>query len=227
MCGRYTNTARPGELELRFGVGIPFSEGTVRFNIAPTESIVAVVRPAPDAPLAARALRWGLVPHWAADTKNSFKMINARAETAASRPAYRGLLASSNGRALLLADGFYEWLRSEDPKLPRQPFRFTVDGGRPFAFAGLWGRAHVGGERIESATMLTTVANTLVAPVHDRMPVILAGREEEQAWLDPALDGAAALNLCRPLAPERMQVAAANPAMNKAGIPEGPELLAC
>ena len=225
MCGRYTTTAGPGELEARFGVAIPFSEGVRRFNIAPTEPVAALVRRAPEAPVSARALRWGLVPSWSRDTKSAFKMINARSESAASRPAYRTLLASASGRTLLLADGFYEWLRSEDPKQPRQPFRFTVDGGAPFAFAGLWTRARIGGEPIESATMLTTAANALVAPIHDRMPVILAGAAEERAWLDPALDAAAALALCRPLAPERMQVAAANPAMNKSGIPEGPELL--
>ncbi len=229
MCGRYTNTAKPDELEARFGVVIPFSGGTQRFNIAPTEPVLAIVSSSGEhtdeaQTHEARALRWGLVPAWARDTRGSFKLINARSETVDTRPAFRGLLADAGSRALLPADGFYEWLRSEDPKQPRQPFRFTVDDGQPFAFAALWTTSWIDGELVASVTMLTTQANALVSPLHARMPVILPSREAERAWLDKRLDATAAKGLCVPLEPTRMSVRAANPMVNKAGV-EGADVL--
>jgi putative SOS response-associated peptidase YedK len=207
-------------------VSIPFSEGSRRYNIAPTETVIAIVR-GEDGQAQARPMRWGLIPTWARDARIASRMINARSETADTQSAFRGLLASADRRALLLADGFYEWLRGEDRKLPRVPFRFTLADGAPFAFAGLWTPGTLDGEPIESATVLTTAANSLVAPVHGRMPVILAGPEAERAWLSPELDAAAAKALCVPLAADLMAVAAANPRVNKAGAveEEGPELL--
>jgi len=195
---------------------IPFSEGSRRYNVAPTETIIAVVR-GEDGEPQARPMRWGLVPSWAKDKKIGSRMINARAESADRTPAFRALIANADRRALLLADGFYEWLRSEDRKQPRVPFRFTLADGAPFAFAGLWTPARIDGERIESATMLTTAANSLVASVHDRMPVILSGPHDEAAWLSPELDAAAAKALCVPLPAERMVTSPANPLVNKAG----------
>jgi putative SOS response-associated peptidase YedK len=208
-------------------VRIPFSEGSRRYNIAPTQTIIAIVRGEDGAPQA-RAMRWGLIPPWAKDAKVAYRMINARSETADEKGAYKRLLATADRRALLLADGFYEWLRSEDRKQPRVPFRFTLADGAPFAFAGLWTPGTLDGERIESATILTTAPNALVAAVHDRMPVILAGPDAERAWLSPELDALAAKALCVPLAGELMSVTPANPMVNKVGgdVPEGPELLA-
>jgi putative SOS response-associated peptidase YedK len=170
-------------------------------------------------------MRWGLIPPWAKDAKIAHKMINARSETADRNGTYRRLLADADRRALLPADGFYEWLAPEDRRQPRVPFRFTLAEGGPFAFAGLWTPGRLNGERIESATMLTTTANAVVAPVHDRMPVILAGPESEAAWLSGELDMAAAKALCVPLPAERMVATPANPLVNKAGGDEGPELL--
>jgi putative SOS response-associated peptidase YedK len=170
-------------------------------------------------------MRWGLIPPWAKDAKIANRMINARSETADRNGAYKGLLARADRRALVLADGFYEWLAPEDRRQPRVPFRFTLSDGQPFAFAGLWTPGTLDGEPIESATILTTAANSVVAAVHDRMPVILAVREDELAWLSPQLDGAAAKALCVPFPAERMVAAPANPAVNKAGGEEGPELL--
>src|ERR1700690_3524028 len=151
-------------------------------------------------------MRWGLIPPWAKDAKIAYKMISARAETADEKGSYKRLLASADRRALLLADGFYEWLRPEDRKLPRVPFRFTLEDGAPFAFAGLWTPGTLDGEPIESATILTTAANRLVAAVHARMPVILGGPEAEDAWLSPELDALAAKALCLPLPAELMVV---------------------
>ena len=128
-------------------------------------------------------------------------MINARSETVAAKPAYRGLIATAAGRALLPADGFFEWLRSEDRKQPRQPFRFTVDDGGPFALAGLWTEGWQDGARVASVTILTCPANRLVARLHDRMPVILPDRASERAWLDPRFDADAAAAVCVPCPP--------------------------
>jgi putative SOS response-associated peptidase YedK len=208
-------------------VSIPFREGSRRYNIAPTQAIVAIVR-GEDGEPQARPMRWGLIPPWAKDVKIAYKMINARTETVDQKGAYKRLIATAERRALLLADGFYEWLRPEDRKQPRVPFRFTLADGEPFAFAGLWTPGTLDGEAIESATILTTAANALVAAIHDRMPVILAGPDAERAWLSPELDAAAAKALCVPLGVEQMRVAAANPLVNKVGgdVSEGPILLA-
>jgi putative SOS response-associated peptidase YedK len=219
-------------LEQRFGVAVPFSEGTRRYNIAPTETVVAIVLGTDGEPVA-RRLRWGLIPPWAKDSKIAHRMINARSETADLKPAYRGLMATATRRALLPADGFYEWLRPEDRKQQRIPFRFTLADGSLFAIAGLWTAAYLpaatpgeDGELVATVTILTTGANAVVARLHDRMPVILPDRDSELAWLSPELDAAGAKALCLPLASGRLVAAAANPLLNKAGgDAEGPELL--
>jgi putative SOS response-associated peptidase YedK len=228
MCGRYTNTAGPEELNDRFRVPIASDAGTGRFNIAPTEDVLAVVAPKREAQ--ARLLRWGLVPPWGKDLKGSAKMINARLETVASTPAYRTLIPKASRRALQIADGYFEWLKPEKRSEPRQPFFFQVDGGIPFAFAAVWTPAKVGGEWVASISMLTcdSAPNRVASAIHDRMPVILADRDAQQAWLDPALGAEEALELCGALPTERLSAQAANPAVNKAGelALEGPQLLA-
>jgi putative SOS response-associated peptidase YedK len=125
ICGRYTNVAEPAALEQRFGVTIPFSEGTRRYNIAPTESVVAIVL-GDDGRPQARAMRWGLIPPWAKDARIASKLINARSETADQKSVYKNLIATAARRALIPADGFYEWLKPEDRKQQRVPFRFTL-----------------------------------------------------------------------------------------------------
>ena len=225
VCGRYTNTAGPEELNDRFKVPISSDAGTRRFNIAPTEEVLAIV--APRGQPEARMLRWGLIPHWANDLKGGAKMINARIETVVSKPAYRDLIPKGSRRALQLADGYFEWLKPEKRSEPRQPFFFQVDGGIPFAFAALWTPAKIDDSWVHSVTLLTCDAtpNRIAAPIHDRMPVILADREAQHAWLDPALGAEEALAACAPLPTERLSARAANPAVNKAGVVEGPELL--
>jgi putative SOS response-associated peptidase YedK len=226
MCGRYTNTAGPEELNDRFSVPITSAEGTRRYNIAPTEEVLAII--APKGQPQARLLRWGLVPSWAHDIKGQPLMINARVETVASRAAYRNLLPKASRRALQIADGYYEWLKPERRGAPRQPFHFRVDDGVPFAFASLWTRAKIADEWIASVTLITCDAssNPVAAPIHDRMPVILADRETQRAWLDPALGADEALALCAPLPASRLTARAANPAVNGViDVVEGPELL--
>ena len=222
MCGRFTlTTGQRGELEARFGASLPIGGGLERYNVAPTEEVLAVCGDGEG-----RLLRWGLIPHWAKDLKGGARMINARSETVATKRPFADLVAGAEGRCLVLADGFYEWLRSEDKKAPRVPFRFTVDGGAPFAFAGLWTRARIDGEPVRSVTILTTAPNPMVARLHDRMPAILPDADAEAAWLSGDVDGAEALSLAVPLDPARMDVVAANPAVNKPDPDaEGPHLL--
>jgi putative SOS response-associated peptidase YedK len=215
--------------------------GMGRFNVAPTQEIL-VVRSSPDEAEAAqgereaRLMRWGLIPVWSKDLKVGYRMINAKTENLTKSRAYGPLVGKFRHRCLIVADGFYEWMKAEDPKQPRQPWRFTVDGGEPFAFAGLCTRKEWDDpdERgvdpdgyLYSATIITTTPNAVVKPVHDRMPAILPSAEAEAAWLDPRLSTEDAIAMCGPLDPGRMDGAPANPALNKVGkgMAEGPELL--
>jgi putative SOS response-associated peptidase YedK len=226
MCGRYTNTAGPEELNDRFHVPIESTEGTHRYNVAPTEEVLAVV--AKDGVRRAELMRWGLVPSWSTEIKGPL-LINARMETVTEKPAYRRLIPRGGRRALQLADGYYEWLKPERRGELRQPFHFRVDGGVPFAFAALWTPAKVEGEWLHSITLLTcdSAANRVAAAIHDRMPVILADEDAQNAWLDPSVGAEEALALCGPLPEQRLSAHPANPAVNKVGddVPEGPELL--
>ena len=220
MCGRFTLTKVDGHgIAQRFDVAQDPEEATLgRFNVCPTEQIAIVSAKEGERKL--RTVRWGLVPSWAKELGKGRAPINARSETVASKKLFADLYARADRRCLVLADGWYEWLRSENPKQPRVPFRYTVDGGELFAFAGLYGWTKIGEDFIASATILTTRANEVCAPVHDRMPVVLAGPEEEAAWLDGTDDP----ELLAPLAAARTTARPANPAVNRAGV-EGPELI--
>jgi putative SOS response-associated peptidase YedK len=171
-------------------------------------------------------LRWGLVPHWAKELNTRFSMINARAETLEQRAAYRRLVARSDNRCLILADGWYEWQRPEDPRQPKRPLHFSLTGGGPFCFAGLWTRwTAPNGQLVPSCTIITREANELVRPVHDRMPVVFADSELSQSWLHPALNSAAARELLVPLPADEIVVRPASPVVNSARR-EGPDCLA-
>jgi putative SOS response-associated peptidase YedK len=226
VCGRYTNTAGVEELNQRFEIPIASPEGTGRFNIAPTEEVLAIV--APHGEPEVRMLRWGLVPTWADSVKGSNALINARMEAVATTPAYRNLIPRGSRRALQIADGYFEWLKPERRGEPRQPFHFQLDGGIPFAFASVWTPAKIAGEWIASVSLLTcsSAANRVVSAIHDRMPVILADRAAQMAWIDEGLGGDEALALCGPLPEGRLSARPANPRLNKPGAAEeGPELL--
>ncbi len=221
MCGRFTNTQRKSDeiqqkLAAKLGIGQPDEDrGFERFNISPTQEILAVVED--QAARRMQLLRWGLVPRWAKDPKVGYKMINARAETLDERPAYRGLIRQSKHRCLILADGYYEWQKPEDPKQPRRPLHFSLADAEPFCFAGLWTTwSSPDGGLVPSCTIVTCEANGLTRPIHQRMPVILADRDHWESWLDPAVDAPAARELLVPLGPERMMVQPANPVVNSA-----------
>jgi putative SOS response-associated peptidase YedK len=198
--------------------------GFERFNIAPTQEVLAVVDDQEGRRI--EPLRWGLVPSWAKEINTHFSMINARAETLTEKPAYRSLVRQAKHRCLVLADGYYEWQKPEDPRQPRRPMHFALECDQPFCFAGLWTRwTSPQGNAVPSCTIVTCDANELTRPIHDRMPVILADSEAWEWWLDPTVNDEAARELLVPLPSERMVVRPANPIVNSARH-EGPDCLA-
>ncbi len=179
MCGRYFLTA-PGEVLAELFELDEKPPIKPRYNIAPTQE-VAIVRARPAGGRELAFVHWGLVPHWAKERGIGNRMINARAETLAEKPAFRD--SFKRHRCLIPADGFYEWQKVGAAK---QPWLVRRRDGAPFAFAGLWSRWRdpAGPESLDSTAIVTTNANPLVAPIHDRMPVILPP-ESWASWLDP------------------------------------------
>ena len=197
MCGRYTLRTSPAEVAKAFRLA-GIVDFPPRYNIAPTQKVFAIMAEAAEQDAARHAspqpdrdrephqrkfapLHWGLIPSWAADPSVASRMINARAETVATKPAYRQAFARR--RCLIVADGFYEWRKLGPGK---QPYYIHLADGGPFAFAGLWEHWQRGELTIDSCTIITTAANALLATLHDRMPVILPP-EQHDLWLDPAV----------------------------------------
>jgi len=204
MCGRYILTIPWSDLVALFRITETLAAPNLppRYNIAPTQTVPAVRRTSDGDGRRMDLLRWGLVPAWAKDAAIGARMINARAETAAEKPAFRA--AMRYRRCLIPSDGFYEWQKR--PSGPKQPFRIARTDGRTFAFAGLWERwdRTPDGRPLETFTIITTAANAVVAPIHDRMPVILDAADHE-AWLDVDGVGASdAARLLKPSPPEEM-----------------------
>lgn len=209
MCGRYTLRVSASEVARQFLL-FDLPPLPPRFNIAPSQP-VAAVRMA-DGRRELAWLRWGLVPSWAKDPAIGNRTINARCETAAEKPAFRTALRRR--RCLVLADGFYEWQPAAKGK-KKQPYFFHFRDDRPFGFAGLWesweGPDH---SRLETCTLLTTEANAVVRPIHDRMPVIVAP-ENHALWLDPAVtETGPLLPLLRPFPADEMEAYPVSPLVN-------------
>jgi putative SOS response-associated peptidase YedK len=177
MCGRFALKAPPRSIQQHFGLPETV-DLSPRYNIAPSQEI-AVVRLLPGKNFRQLdMLRWGLIPGWAKDIKIGYKMINARAETLGQKPAFRA--AFKKRRCLIAADGFYEWLHTGKTK---QPFFVQLKNGTVFGFAGLWESWNSpDGTVVESCTIITTSANSLIRKIHDRMPVILHPAQYD-AWL--------------------------------------------
>ncbi len=185
MCGRFASTTPTDALASYFGAEAPGTDDGALdepdFNVAPTRDVPVVrVR---DERRRLDGLRWGLVPRWAKDLRIGSKMINARAETVATKNSFRSAFARR--RCIVTADGFYEWQRHEDGS--KQPMYIHRGDEDPLAFAGLWERwtdaeAH---REFQTFTIITTSANSTMEPIHDRMPVLLAPQNWDQ-WLDPA-----------------------------------------
>lgn len=177
MCGRFT-LARLPRLLLEF-LGIEPPPPEPRYNIAPTQPVLAVVDDRHGGGLALQALHWGFVPFWARDKKMAGRMINARLETAADKPSFRA--AFRYRRCLVPATGFYEWQKQAGKRVPHH--FAPADPETPLVMAGLWEDWERNGEHLRSLAILTTAANADMAPVHDRMPVILPPATWRD-WLD-------------------------------------------
>jgi len=200
MCGRFTLAADPAEIEREFeGARVPDAY-TARYNIAPTQPVLAIPNTG-DGRLA--FFIWGLIPSWAQDPSIGNRLINARGETLAEKPAFRG--SYKYRRCLILADGFYEWKASKETKA-KVPHYVTMADGRPFAIAGLWSEWRAAdGSDVLSCTIVTTSANSLVRPIHDRMPVVLPP-QARSTWLDPSPRAPSELaNLLKPFAADLMR----------------------
>jgi len=194
MCGRYRLSRRKQIIEEHFDSVSGEEDWSPRYNVAPTQPVPIIRQHLKEPRRELSLVRWGLIPSWAKDVSGAAGMINARSETAATKPAFRDALTSR--RCLVPADGFYEWARAGKIK---QPFCFEVNEGELFAFAGLWERwKDASGNWIKSCSILTTTPNAVTSAVHDRMPVIL-NPDDYDLWLDPAFgDVASVSEMLRP-----------------------------
>lgn len=223
MCGRFTLLRTWAELVClyRIAESAPPPNWPARYNVAPTQD-VAVVHATGAGNRRLSTMRWGLVPAWAKDLGIGARMINARAETLAEKPAFRQALRSR--RCLIPADGFYEW--QPQPGRSKRPCYFSAADGGPLALAGLWERwdRAPDGASVFSCTIVTVAANPLLRPVHDRMPAILYD-EAQQAWLEDAgTDVRAAVGLLQPAPVERLQMSWIGTFVNAAAN-EGPRCI--
>jgi putative SOS response-associated peptidase YedK len=212
MCGRFTLTVDPAELQEAFGSFIFPTQFSPRFNIAPTQPILAVPN---DAKNTADFFVWGLIPSWAKDPAIANKLINARGETVAEKPSFRGSFKYK--RCLILADGFYEW-KAQYGEKTKKPYFIHMKDRNPFAFAGLWDewRSPDGGT-LRTCTIVTTEPNELMSTLHNRMPVILDAKDYEQ-WLDPAPQTPEnLLPLIKPFPADRMSAHPVSRLVNKPG----------
>ena len=216
MCGRYRLITPEGEIQEHFNLDSE-PDWSPRYNIAPTQPVLAIRQDAKHPRREASLVRWGLIPFWAKDRSIGYKTINAKSETAAEKPAFRE--AIKKRRCLVAADGFYEW-KKLGPK-EKQPFNIGMKDDSLFAFAGLWDRwrdpadSSADAPYLETLTILTTAANPLLAEVHDRMPVIVRP-EDYELWLDPGMtDPARLADVLKPFDSRLMRMYPVSKRVNK------------
>ena len=207
MCGRYVL----GPVTLAYWTALRGFLGPlgirVSYNVAPTQMVLVMHRMDHERIFA--AMRWGLIPSWAGDTRISYRMINARSETVAEKPSFRD--AFKRRRCLVLADGYYEWRKVAGSS--KQPY-YIYRKGPPLAFAGLWERWEQGAACLESCTIITTQANAPLAKIHDRMPVILHP-DEIKVWLDSEFQDADKLQkMLRPYSGDDLEQVAVSTLVN-------------
>jgi len=218
MCRRYTIDIPPGLLFELFGL-TEYPRVTPRYNIAPTQQI-PVIRRYGDGQNHLDYLHWGLIPSWAQDKSIGSRLINARSESVTEKPSFRQAIRYR--RCLVLASSFYEWKQEGKEK---QPWLIRLKDGAPMVFAGLWETwKSPEGDVVESCTMLTTAANRLVAPLHDRMPVVLS-RDEYRTWLErTTTDPTGLKKMFQPYPADLMEMWAVSPLVNSVAN-GGPELV--
>lgn len=198
MCGRYTLKSRADVMAGVFGVPVPPTLPE-RFNIAPAQQVLAIREQPVSHKREFVAFKWGLIPFWADDPEIGIRTINARSETAATKPVFR--VSFRSRRCLIVADGFYEW-QARDGK--KQPYYIKLKSGEPFGMGGLWDRWDKQGDARETCTILTCDANEPMRVIHDRMPVVIPP-ESFEIWLDPAVNDAERLSrLLRPFHSDEM-----------------------
>ena len=219
MCGRFTLTVDPADFEDKFGNFTFPKKFAPRFNIAPTQPVLGVPN---NDKFKADFFTWGLVPMWAKDPSVGNRLINARGETVAEKPSFRGSLKYK--RCLIFADGFYEW-KAQPGKKTKTPFYIHMKDRKPFAFAGLWDTWNSSnGSLIRSCALITTEPNELMAMIHDRMPVILHPRDYAK-WLEPSAQTPdQVLPLIKPYPAEEMDAYPVSTLVNKASN-DMPELV--
>ncbi len=199
MCGRIT-LSKPKKIKAK-DLKVPQAEVDrlkPRYNVVPSNPVAAILN---EKTRRIEPLRWGLIPSWAKDETIGARMINARAETIAEKPSFKGLL--NKHRCLILADGFYEWAEGPSGK---QPYFIHLKSDEAFTLAGLWSHwTNAKGQEIKTCTIITCGPNSLMEKIHNRMPVILDGKARE-AWLDPDnKEGAALTALLQPYSAKEMQ----------------------
>ncbi len=219
MCGRFSLTKEEIELEKRFNAKFYSNELVKRYNVAPSQLALVLTDEKPND---FQFFKWGLIPSWANEASIGYKMINARAETISEKPAFKNLLKKR--RCLIISDGFYEWKQLTAKQ--KQPYRIGLKNDELFAFAGLWDSwtDKQTGEIIYTVTIITVHANTLVHPIHDRMPVIL-NRENENQWLNKSNDEKTLISFLQPYPENDMKAYPVSQLVNSPKN-DNPELIA-
>ena len=197
MCGRYGQTKTDKEkIKKAFRLKNIDFDLVPRYNITPGQDVPVVLNASPDE---LTLVRWGLVPSWAKDEKIGYKMNNARSETIFEKPSFRHSIRKK--RCLILADCFYEWQKTEGAK---QPYCIRLKSHETFAFAGIWDIWDKGGKPLHTCSVVTCGPNTLMSPIHDRMPVIFSKKDDAQKWLSDCGEDAVRA-LLRPHEPAGME----------------------
>ena len=195
MCGRAVEISSIKVIAEEFGIANPQITVKPNYNVSPSQNLLVVVRQNTKQLI---TCQWGFIPSWAKDPAIGHKMINARAETIATKPAFRS--AYKKHRCLIVADGFYEWQKTDKGKVP---YFIHLKSGKPFGFAGIYSRwSPTEGEGIDTCSIITTSANKLIEPVHDRMPVIIS-KDSIDAWLGDIADPS---SLLKPYPSEEMEL---------------------
>jgi putative SOS response-associated peptidase YedK len=205
MCGRFTRTVDVEKIAQEFGVEEIELSLKPSYNIAPTQQVAAIIQ---DDKKRLVTMRWGLIPSWAKDESIGNKLINARAETVSEKPSFR--TPFKRKRCLVIADGFFEWQKQGGEK---QPFYIHLKSDKPFAFAGLFDVWDSPDETITSCAIITTEANELMEPIHDRMPVILS-RKDADFWIATQDEPKDLLELLKPYPSKLMEAYAVSKLVN-------------